>query len=333
MAHPALPPAAGVVSRRWILAAVAGTVLLAAPYALPEFWLRVLIGICLWAGLAQSWNIIGGYTGYLNFGHGAFFGIGAYATALGMTRLGLPLAVTLVLGGLLTMAVALVIGVPTLRLRGPYFAIATWAFAEMVKQLALVLPFTGGAYGAQIVTPLNDALVYYVMFGMLLVTMGTTWWLMERSAFGYRLRAIREHEVAAETLGIDTTTAKLHAFVLSAFFPGVFGGIYAYWISFVHPHSVLDALITDQMVVMVLLGGLGTFYGPLVGATVLWLLNRVIWTYWGDSVTYMTLLGLAVCLVVLYLPNGVVGLWEGRRGGGAWRDNLRHILGRLGVNR
>lgn len=333
MAHPALPPAVGVVPRRWILAAVAGTVLLTAPYLLPEFWLRVLIGICLWAGLAQSWNIIGGYTGYLNFGHGAFFGIGAYATALGMGRLGLPLAVTLVLGGLLTTAVALVIGMPTLRLRGPYFAIATWAFAEMVKQLALVLPFTGGAYGAQLVTPLNDPLVYYLMFGMLLVTMGTTWWLMERSGFGYRLRAIREHEVAAETLGIDTTIAKLQAFGLSAFFPGVFGGIYAYWISFVHPQSVLDALITDQMVVMVLLGGLGTFYGPLVGATILWLLNRVIWTYWGESVIYLTLLGLAVCLVVLYLPNGVVGLWEGPRRGGTWRNNLRQILGRLGVNR
>lgn len=95
---------------------------------------------------------------------------------------------------------------------------------------------------------------------------------------------------------------------------------------------MLDALITDQMIVMVLLGGLGTFYGPLVGATVLWLLNRVIWTYMGDSATYLVLLGLSVCLVVLYLPDGIVGLWEGRRRA-SWQENVRGLLFRLGVSR
>lgn len=196
----------------WVVGLLA--LLLAAPSLLPGFWLRVLIGIAMWAGLAQSWNIIGGYTGYLNFGHGAFFGMGAYVTAIGMTQLGLPLAVTLLLGGLLAAAAAVAIGIPTLRLKGAYFAIATWAFSEMVKQLALVLPVTGGAEGIRVPSPLNDTLVYYLMVGMLVLIMAGTWWLLERSAFGYRLRAIREHEVAAETLGIDTTLAKIQAFAL-----------------------------------------------------------------------------------------------------------------------
>lgn len=317
-------------SLRLVALAAGLGVLLTVPPALPAFWLRVLTGIWLWAALSQSWNIIGGYTGYLNFGHGAFFGIGAYVTALGMNELGLPFAATLPLGGLLTTLLAAAIGIPTLRLRGPYFAIATWAFGEMVKQAALVLEFTGGPHGIQVDSPLNDTLVYYITFGAFLLTMAATWWLLERAPFGQKLQAIRENEMAAESLGIDTTRVKLQAFALSAFFPGVLGGIYTYWITFIHPQSVLDVSVTDQMVVMVLLGGLGTYWGPVLGAGILWLLNRVIWAYWGESVFYLVLLGLAVCAVVLYLPDGIVGLFEGRRGG-RWRENARYLLRRLGV--
>jgi len=303
---------------------------MATPALVSSFWLRVGIGILLWSALSQSWNIIGGYTGYLNFGHGAFFGIGAYATALGMNELDLPFLATLPLGGLLTSLLAIVIGYPTLRLRGAYFAIATWAFAEMVKQLALILPFTGGPHGIQVDTPLNDILVYYLMLAGFLITMLVSWYLLERAPFGQKLQAIRENEIAAESLGIDTTRIKIQAFALSAFFPGMLGGIYTYWISFIHPQSVLDASVTDQLIVMTLLGGLGSFWGPAMGASILWLINRVIWSYWGESPIYLVMLGLTVCLIVLYLPDGLVGLMQGRRGG-RWRDNARYLLRRFGV--
>ncbi|MDR7465070.1 MAG: branched-chain amino acid ABC transporter permease, partial [Armatimonadota bacterium] len=147
---------------RLTLGALLATALLLLPFTVSSFWIRIATEVLLWAGLAQSWNIIGGYTGYLSFGHGAFFGLGAYVTGIGMTVLGWPFPAGLAVSGVLAAALAAAIGYPTLRLRGAYFAIATWAFGEMLRQVATVLEVTGGAFGMHLPPFLNLPFFYYI---------------------------------------------------------------------------------------------------------------------------------------------------------------------------
>lgn len=282
------------------------------PWILSPLWIRIATEVLMWAGLAQSWNIIGGYTGYLCFGHGAFFGLGAYITGIAMVNLGLPFGLGLLFSGVLSSFLAALIGYPTLRLRGAYFAIATWAFGELLRQIATILDVTGGAFGLQLPSLLNLPFFYYVTLGITGLTYLATYLLLERAPFGYKLLAIREHEEAAEMVGVDTVSIKIKAFALSAFFPGVLGGINAYWVTYIHPDSVLGAQLTDFMVVMAFLGGIGSLWGPFLGAVVVQLVNRVLWLLWGEGTFYLVIIGAAICAVVLFIPNGLIGLFEGR---------------------
>jgi branched-chain amino acid transport system permease protein len=282
------------------------------PLFISPLWIRIATEILMWAGLAQSWNIIGGYTGYLSFGHGAFFGLGAYVTGIAMVHLGWPFGIALVMSGILSALLAVIIGYPTLRLRGAYFAIATWAFGEMIRQIATILDITGGAFGMQLPAFLNIPFFYYVMLLVTGLTFLTTHLLLERARFGYKLLAIREHEEAAEMVGVDTVSIKMQAFALSAFFPGIIGGINAYWVTYIHPDSVLGAQLTDFMVVMAFLGGIGSLWGPFLGAVVVQLVNRILWLVWGEGTFYLVIIGAAICAVVLFIPNGLIGILEGR---------------------
>ncbi len=310
------------------LALVAGTaVLTALPAFIDPYSLRIVTGVLMWAGLACAWNIVGGYAGYISFGHSAFFGIGAYVTGILMQRgVGIPFLATLPLGILVAVGVAAAIGGPTMRLRGAYFAIATWAFAEMLMQLATVLDITGGTGGLSLPAYLNEFFFYYTMLVVALAVYLGAWYLLERTRFGYRLKALRDHEPAAEAVGIHTTRVKVQAFALSAGITSLFGSIYAYWVTFIDPRSVMGPEITDQMVVMVLLGGLGTVWGPALGATVLWVTNRYIWSEFGDTAIYLPILGLIIALIVLFLPNGLISLLPGgRRGHGVLTRLLRKL--------
>ena len=141
--HPSFP-------WRFVLLGVLVAVGMVVPLLASPLWIRIATEVLMWAGLAQSWNIIGGYTGYLCFGHGAFFGLGAYVTGLLMVHLGWPFGLGLIFSGILASILAIIIGYPTLRLRGAYFAIATWAFGEMIRQIATILDITGGAFGMQL---------------------------------------------------------------------------------------------------------------------------------------------------------------------------------------
>jgi branched-chain amino acid transport system permease protein len=315
---------------RWLLilfVGVAAAGLLALPELLGPFWLRIATGALMWAGLACSWNVIGGYAGYIDFGHSAFFGIGAYATAILMGEAyGWPFFATIPIGLAAAAAVAAIIGGPTLRLRGAYFAIATWAFAEMLLQLANVLDITGGTGGLSLPPFLDERFFYYAMLAAAAGSYGLTWLLFERSRFGLKVKALRDHEPAAEVMGIDTATVKLQTFALSAAMAAVFGSLFAYWVTFINPGSVLGGDITDQMVVMVLLGGLGTLWGPALGGVGLFLINRVFWMNWGDTSAYIAILGIAIVVVVLFLPEGLAGLFH--------RSNRRSsVLARLSQHR
>lgn len=288
------------------------------PWLVNNYWLRIATGALMWAGLACSWNILGGYAGYINFGHSAFFGLGAYVTALLMgDPLGLPFFATVPAGIVVTAIFAVIIGAPTLRLRGAYFAIATWAFAEVLIQFATVVDFTGGIGGLGLPPFLDERFFYFAMFGAAVLTYLLTWALFEHSRFGLKVKALRDHEPAAEAMGINTSLVKLQTFVLSAVTASVFGSVFAYWVTFINPRSVFGGDITDQMVVMVLLGGLGSLWGPAIGGVGLFVINRLIWMNWGDTAFYIAILGAAIILVVLFLPNGIAGLFARRAAGSA----------------
>ena len=299
------------------------------PTLVNSYWLRIATGALMWAGLACSWNILGGYAGYIDFGHSAFFGIGAYATAILMGGgFGWPFMATIPAGLVAAALVAAVIGGPTLRLRGAYFAIATWAFAEMLLQLANLLTITGGTGGLSVPPFLDENFFYFVMLAAVVVTYGITWLLFEASRFGYKVKALRDHEEAAEAMGINTNVVKLQTFALSAALAALFGSIFAYWVTFINPKSALGGDITDQMVVMVLLGGLGSFWGPALGGASLFIINRLIWMNFGDTTFYIMILGAAIVLVVLFLPEGIAGLFT-RRNGKPEDSLLRRSLARM----
>jgi branched-chain amino acid transport system permease protein len=281
----------------------------------------------MWAGLACAWNIVGGYAGYISFGHSAFFGIGAYTTAMLMqSGIGAPFFATLVPSMVLAIIVAVLIGGPTMRLRGAYFAIATWAFAEMLMQLVTVVDATGGTAGLSLPAYLNEFFFYYTMLIASAASFLGVWYLIEHTRFGLRLKALRDHEPAAEAMGIRTNLVKVQSFALSAAITALFGSVYAYWTTFIDPHSVMGPEITDQMVVMVLLGGLGTIWGPALGGVLLWVVNRYIWATFGDTVIYLPILGLIIAMVVLFLPNGLISLLMGRKRG---HELISRILRKL----
>jgi len=288
-------------------------------FALPllvndTFILRVATEAIMWVGLAIAFDVIAGYTGYLNFGHGAFFGIGAYTIALLMMKANLPFALALPAGGVAAGIAALIAGIPTLRLKGAYFAIATWALSRAIQQLALNVEWTGGPDGMRLDAYLHPEFFYYLM----LVTVGATflllWYLLERAPFGLKLKAIREDEEGAKALGLNPTKLKMQAFILSALPTGVLGGIYAYWITFIDPSSTLGDMVSDQAVVMVVFGGMGTLFGPAIGALLIFAFKTVFWAYLSDyQLLYLIILGALIAVSVIFIPNGLWGTLMSRK--------------------
>ncbi|WP_136592163.1 branched-chain amino acid ABC transporter permease [Salinigranum halophilum] len=319
----------------WLVALVGVVVLVALPMALDAFWTRIGLGALMWIGLAQSWNMIGGYAGYLDFGHGAYFGIGAFATGAVMVSFELPFLAGFVVAAAAAAVIAYLVAVPTLRLTGAYFAIATWALAEAFKQLALNLDITGGTFGLSLPTTatsfglpvgeLSTTLFYYLMLILCLATIAVSYVLFERSKFGFRVKALRDDEDAAESLGIDTTRVKRQVYVLSCAVAALFGSVHAYFITFIHPNDVLAAIITDQMVIMALLGGLGTIAGPVIGGVLVFLLQRLSSVFLGQSTIYLPLIGVLIMFVVLFAPSGVVGLLRGEVDSTDIRNNAREL--------
>jgi branched-chain amino acid transport system permease protein len=288
--------------------------LLVVPFAgFSGYLIRLLAMIFLWIGKTGCWNIISGYTGYIDFGAVGYYGIGSYVTALLMSKGHIPFLVSILMSGLASAVIALPIGLPTLRLRGAYFGIATLAFAEAMKQIILEFDktvgvnFFEGPHGITLPIGPKNEFFYYVGFVVMMVVIGITYWI-RRSKFGYALRAIHEAEHAAELSGVDTLRAKIKAYMISAFFLGIIGGIETYWLTYITPHMVFDVLITIQMVVMALLGGIGTLLGPVVGASFLTIIYELL--HRDFPYTYTIIVGFIVVVVVLLMPKGIVGTLE-----------------------
>ncbi len=281
--------------------------------ATPTYVVSLLLFIFMFIALAESWNILSGYTGYVSFGHVVFFGTGAYAAAIAITRYGLPWIPAVLLGGIAASLLALVIGYPCLRLKGPYFAIAMLGLSEVARLLALYLePLTGGGMGISRIrppTPDPTPVAYWAMGLIALVVVGVTY-AIDRAQFGLRLKSIREDEVAAEAMGINTTVYKMYAFLLSAIFPGIVGGIHAYYLSYIEPDTTFALLYTINMAIMTIFGGQGTVFGPVLGAIALYLISEAVWIRF--PFLHLVLFGLVIMVVVLFMPRGVLGLFGAR---------------------
>ena len=293
------------------LAAAALGVAVAFPAFAGGYYVRLATGIYMFGALASAWNLVGGYTGYPDFGGAAFLGIGAYTTGILMLRAHLPFAAALLAGGALAVLAAVGMGTLLLRLRGHYFAIATLGFMLVLRQVAANLPVTGGGSGMNLPIASGFTPFYYWMLGaVVLGALGGA--LLPRSRAGYAIAAIRENQDAAQVLGIEPLPYKILAYASNALLFGAVGGIYAYWFTFIDPPTVFNIDFSIQAVVMTLLGGPGTALGPVAGAIILKILDTILTNI--SLFLHNVFFGALVCLLIIFAPRGLAEVLR-RRGG------------------
>lgn len=304
---------------RWLWA----TVLLAAVIAYPlvlstPFQQRLGALVLLYAIAASAWNIVGGYAGQVSVGHVVFFGCGAYAAMGAYAHFGLPPLIGLPAGIVLAVGIAAVIGVPTLRLSGHYFSMATIAVAELVRLVVTNTDYLGAAVGLSGPTVprsvfdlsfVSSLPYYYLFLAVLALTLAITWWIA-RSRMGFYLRAIKDSERAARSLGAPASRVKLQAYMLSAGLTSVAGALYAMMFGFVDPESGLGILISVKMLIMSALGGAGLLFGPLVGAAILVPLEEISNSKFGGQGAGLTFVvyGAIIMLIARFQPGGILAL-------------------------
>lgn len=268
------------------------------------YYQSFLMSLAMYIILCTSWNIISGFAGYVSFGHVAFWGLGAYITAILINKAAMPWPVALLGAGVLTAVFAAVISHPLLRLSGVYFAIAMLAMAEAVKVLVSYFrPLTGGGGGIYLrpFIGVDDA---FLMMSLLAIFLVGFMVLMLKTRFIQSLLAIRNNETAADSLGIPTERTKGLALVISAFFPALAGGIYILNTAFIDPKTAFNISITIDMILMTVFGGIGTILGAVVGPVAFMILSETLWANF--PFVHKALLGAIIILLVLFLPNGIV---------------------------
>jgi branched-chain amino acid transport system permease protein len=296
---------------------ILSTFILAYPFIFSTpFQQRLGALVLLYAVGASAWNIVGGYAGLISVGHAVFFGCGAYGALASYQYLGLPPIGGLPIGVVASVIIAALIGVPTLRLSGHYFSMATIAVAELVRLIVSNTEWLGGAQGLSgppVPRTLLDlsfisALPYYYFFLAVFTALLGFTWHMERSRIGYYLRAIRDSERAARSLGAAAPRYKLYAYMLSAAFTAIAGALYAVMFGFVDPESGLGILISVKMLIMAALGGAGLLLGPLVGAAILVPLEELSNSLLGGVGTGLTFVVYGAIIVVLAClqPGGIL---------------------------
>jgi branched-chain amino acid transport system permease protein len=279
------------------------------------FYLDIGVALLLAAISASAWNIVGGYAGQVSVGHGMFFGVGAYLPLLFYTQWQLPPIVGVPVGVAISLVLAIVVGMPTFRLQGHYFSMATIAVAELIRLLVGTWDFVGAAIGLQgpavargwyDLTFRGEMPYYYIFLAVLAILLLVTW-AIERTRFGYYLRAIKAGERAARSLGVPVRRTKLYALMLSAAFTSIAGSLYAIKTGFIDPESGFGILVSVQMVII----AAGTLYGPLVGAIILIPLQTATNTWFGGGGTGLTyiLYGGIIVLIARFEPGGLHELW------------------------
>jgi branched-chain amino acid transport system permease protein len=326
----ARPRARALGHRRWAGWAAGGLAVLTCLGLQTQLYsgqARTVATVFMFVALAQSWNLIGGYTGYACFGQVVFFGLAGYTTAVLMTHAHVSFWLAMPASALASAAYAALIGLPLLPLKGHYFAIATLGVAEATREIVINIPsVTGGGAGITIPTVGPDARTaylgndsFYVLFLLLAAVAVATVAIVSASKFGFALRAIHQDESAATALGVNTTRAKVAVFSLSGFLAGLVGSAYAFQQVTIYPERLFDVNITVLMVVMVVIGGSGTVIGPVIGAVSLQLLSEYLREHFTDAHTFI--LGAIVIVAVLLLPEGAVSFI-----GASWRDRRLSLL-------
>ncbi len=281
------------------------------PFVASGFWIRLLTSIFLSAILAQALNIIAGFTGYAAFGNMIFFGLGAYTVGVLMVKTGIAFFPALIAAGIVGIIVAVLVGLPLLRLKGHYFALASLGAAEAVRQIMDNLTdLCGGAMGLTLPQmagkpALVNTSFYYIMFALLVIFFLVTYQI-SKTRLGYALKAIKANEEAADAMGINPTLYKIVAWAISGIATAIAGGIYAYWFTFIEPATVFDVMIVVKLFVILLLGGAGTVMGPLYGAFIFEGISEIIWSKFLNL--HMGILGILVILIVFFIPNGLIDM-------------------------
>lgn len=267
------------------------------------YLLRIIIFSSIFAVFAASWDLLSGFTGQVNFGQALFFGVSAYTSALLNLHMGLPPWVTVPLGSLMAVVAGLAVGIPCLRLRGPYLALATLAFPIILMGLVFTIPqLTGGELGVSGIAPLapSRVLTYYICV-VLMIGLGLGMWKIATSKTGIILHAIREDEIAVRASGINTTRYKLMAFSLSGLFAGIAGGIYTHFMKIAGP-STLEISLSFQAIIWAIFGGVATIYGPMVGVFILFPLMEFLRIL---PEIRILLFALTVVFILLFMPEGI----------------------------
>jgi branched-chain amino acid transport system permease protein len=314
---------------KWSILALVAVALLVYPFVFTgPFPRHLMILVLLYAMLGQGWNILGGYAGQVSLGHAVYFGVAAYASVMFQLGLGLPAWPAVLLGGVAAILLSLVIGMPTFRLAGHYFAIATIATGEILRIVFQNWEYAGAAMGLTLPIQtsslwhlqFNDSKLgyYFVILVMLALTMLTVAWL-ERSRYGYYFRAIKGDPHAAAALGIDLARYKLLANALSALVTGLGGAFYAQYVLYIDPTSVMPSLLSVLVMLIPVLGGVGTLWGPVIGAAILIPISEMTRVYFGGANALDLLIyGILIILFMMFQPAGLLGLFRrGRRGGAA----------------
>lgn len=280
---------------------------------------NIMVLLLIYATLGEAWNIITGFAGQISFGHAAFFGIGAYTSSVLFYRFDISPWVGMVLGGIFAAVVALIISYPTFRLKGSYFAIATLAVAEIIKQLFVSWKFVEGATGISLPIVADSWLCMefhttklpyiYIALGLFAIVIFVCNYI-ENSKMGFYLKAIRESHEVAESIGINTTNYKTLAMVISAFISAFAGSLYAQYVLYIDPFMIFTLDISIKIVLLTVLGGIGNIYGPLIGASILIPLSEITRVQLGGTGRGIDLMifGLLVILVACYQPKGIIGL-------------------------
>ncbi|MEX0807841.1 MAG: branched-chain amino acid ABC transporter permease [Dongiaceae bacterium] len=290
-----------------IYCAAAGAMALL-PFLAGTYYLGVGLALLSWIALAQSWVLLSGTTGYISLGHAMFYGLGGYLTVLTWQQW--PLWISLPAAGIAAALAALLLGWPVLRVRGPYFVILTYGLAELMKFIVIDIEAKLGKFGRLLMGAPSLETLYWIMLALALVATLATY-LVRRSRFGAGLRAIRENEEAAETLGVPVVRFKLFAFAASAFIPGIVGGVMALRSAYFEPFQAFNPVTSFTIVVIAMIGGSDDAPGPIFGALLLVILQELLWVHAPEL--YLIILGLVLIGFVLFVPEGLHGRLSRKR--------------------
>lgn len=323
LAEPSRRPASPMRKASYICVAVA---LIAFPLVFNSpFPHHVMIIIFMYALMAQSWNVLAGFCGQVSLGHAAFFGIGAYSTGFLFYAYQISPWIGMLVGVLIAMALAVAIGIPTFRLRGHYFAIATLLIGEGVQIFFQRWEFVGAASGIFLPIVREQPLLsfqfhgtklpyYYIILAFLTLACFVVWRL-DRTRIGYYFRAIRDEPEAASSLGVNVTLYKSFAFMISAGLMSMAGAFYCQYVLVIDPETVFPLSLSILVVLMAVMGGAGTLWGPLLGAAVLVPLSEVTRIYFGGTGGTLDLMiyGALIVLICIFKPEGLIGAVKMRR--------------------